>query len=127
MTIQRETISATSATGGAGTATTNATSTHVISGLLLEIYLAYLDSPPSTSDVTIVEATNSPARTLLTVTNANTDGWFAVRGATVDATGTAITGGSTPVAVSDYVKVTIAQANNADGVTATIVWDDLKD
>ncbi len=126
MAIRRTTITATGATGGAGTATANATSSVVIEGHIRGVHLAYLDSPPAgTTDVTIAEKNNSPAMPILTVSNAATDGWFYPMAQAKNQAGTDITGMGELIAVADYVIVTIAQANNADGVTATIVWDDM--
>jgi len=129
--IRRSSVSATGATGGAGTATVNASTTEFIRGIVLDVYLAYLDSPPSTTDITVAEQNNSPGVTVLTVSNANTDGWFRPRKQVHNDSGTALTYDGTrtvnePLAVCDHLKVTIAQANNGDGVTATILWDDLK-
>lgn len=125
MAIRRETISATPAAGGAGVATVYAVSNHVIEGIIKAVHLAYLDSPPGTTDVTIAEANTSPAMPILTVSNAAADGWFYPMAQADNQAGADITNQGAPIAVADYVKVTIAQANNGDGVTATIVWDDL--
>lgn len=125
MAIRRETITATPAAGGAGVATIYATSTHVIHGVIRAVYLAYLDTPPGTTDVTVAEANNSPAMPILTVSDAATSGWFYPMAQADNQAGADITNQGAPIVVADYVKVTIAQANNGDGVTATIVWDDL--
>jgi hypothetical protein len=125
MTIRRTTITVTGAAGGAGVATANTTSSVIIAGEIMAVYLQYTDSPPAgTTDVTIAEATTSPAMSILTVTNAATDGWFFPMAQAVNQSNTAITGMGQEIAVNDYIKVTIAQANNSDGVVATIVWDD---
>lgn len=124
MAIQKITISATGATGGAGTATATATSTRVVNGHIVAVYVEYLDSPPATTDVTIEEGTAVPAVPILTITNAATSGWFYPRAAAVNTGNTAITNSFALIAVSDYIKVTIAQANNADGINVTIVYDD---
>lgn len=126
MAIRRETISATGATGGAGVATASAVSTHPISGHICGVYLAYLDSPPAgTTDVTVA-GTTTPAVPILTVANAATDGWFYPMAQAKNQSGTDITGMGLPIAIEDYITVTIAQANNGDGVTATIIWDDCR-
>jgi hypothetical protein len=125
--IQRQTITVTDATGGAGVATANTVSTTPISGVIMAVYLEYTDSPPAaTADVTIAENTNSPAMSVLTVTNGDTDGWRFPMAQADNQAGTDITNQGAPIAVNDYLKVTIAQANNDDGVIATIVWDDLR-
>lgn len=125
MAIQRATISATGATGGAGVATVTGTSTRVINGHIIAVYVEYLDSPPAgTTDVTIQEATNSPAVLVLTIANAATSGWFYPRAAAVNTANTAITDSGALIGVSDYIEATIAQANDADGVNVTVVYDD---
>lgn len=124
--IRRETITVTGAAGGAGVATANTTSTVVINGIIRAIYLAYTGSPPAgTTDVTIVGA-SSPALAILTVSDAATDGWFYPMWQADDAAdGSDITNQGTPVVCDDRITVTIAQANNDDGVVATIVYEDL--
>ena len=121
--IKRTTVTVTGATGGAGVATANLDTSGVVDGYIIAIYLEYTGTPPATSDVTIAEANNDPAIPVLTLTNANTDGWFYPRAAAVDTSGSAITNSNESIAVSDYLNVLIAQANDADGVTATIVWE----
>lgn len=126
MAIRRARATVTGAAGGAGVATANALTNIPVDGEIIAVHLAYLDSPPNTTDVTIVEANNSPAQSVLTVTDANTSGWFHPLAAGVNQAGTAITNSGRPIKVSDTLRVTIAQANNGDGVTATIVFDDLR-
>lgn len=124
MAIRRLAISATGATGGAGTATATAVSSQVVKGYIRAVYLAYLDSPPVTTDVTVA-GTTAPAVPILTVANAATDGWFYPMAQADNQAGADITNQGMPIACDDSVTVTIAQANNSDGVTATILWDDL--
>jgi len=120
-------INSGAAAGGAGVATNNAVSSHSVKGFVEAVYIKYNGSPPNTTDVTIATQGTSarpPANTILTVSNANTDGWFYPRHTVHDETGTAITYNGTrevheKVPVDDYIKVTIAQANNDDTVD---VW-----
>lgn len=118
MALRRQSISVTGAAGGAGVATASARTSQPISGRVIAIHLTYVDSPPATTDVTVVEAVNVPALSVLTVTDANANGWFYPAWTNVGS-------GTSDVFVSDNLLVTIAQANNGDGVTAVIVWDDL--
>jgi hypothetical protein len=109
------------AAGGAGVATANQTGDNIITGKLLGFYVKYNDSPPATTDVTLATSGGvMPARTLLTITNAATAGFFPVRQPAVDLSNAAITNSQTlqPL-VRDKIKVTIAQANNDDNVD---VW-----
>jgi hypothetical protein len=123
MTLQNpETIIVTGATGGAGVATANTNSTNVINGTIERIYLEYTDSPPAgTTDVTIATIV-TPTVPILTITNAATDGWFYPMAQAQNQAGADITNQGKPIVINDRVKVTIAQANNDDGVTATIVY-----
>ena len=122
--IRRETITVSGLTGGAGVSTANTTSANILNGIVRAIYLEYTGSPPAgTTDVTIAGANNDPANAILTLTDAATDGWFYPMGAAVNNANAAITNQGAAVPVDDYVKVTIAQANDADGVIATILYE----
>jgi len=123
MAIRRETLTVSPTTGGAGVSTLNATTLHMVKGYIRAIHLDYLDSPPATTDVVVAGAT-APAITILTATDLTTDAWFYPMHQAVNNANTAITGMGTPIAIDDYVKVTISQANDGDGVTATILYDD---
>ena len=52
-----------------------------------------------------------------------TDGWFFPVAQSQDQTGTDIIGQGSPILIQDYISVTIAQANDADGVTVTLVFE----
>lgn len=122
MAIRRIQVSATGAAGGAASATATNKSTQVVNGIILAIHLAGIDSPPNTTDVTIAEATNSPAMPILTVTNFSADGWYQPLAQAEDTAGATFTGAGVGVPVCDHISVTIAQANNSDGMTATIYY-----
>jgi len=123
MGVRRIQISATGATGGSGTATATARSSHIVNGVVMAVYLAYLDSPPAgTTDVVIDEAHNNPPVTVLSVSNAATTGWFQPLAQAEDTAGASFSGQGMMVPVNDYLDVTISQANDGDGVTATIVY-----
>lgn len=115
------------AAGSAGSATANATTAVAVRGAVHAVYIEYLDSPPAgTTDVTIATAgIDHPAQTILSIANAATSGWWYPRAATHSTAGAAALyagGGSAVldrVAIADKVKVTIAQADAADGVN---VW-----
>jgi len=123
--INRYTISCTPAVGvtGTGDATKTVISTEKITGTVRDVYREYLDSPPAgTTDVTIVEAYNDPPQEILVVLNSATDGWAApMKQAVLNTSGAAITNQGSPVIVDDYISVTIAQANDDDGVIVTLV------
>jgi hypothetical protein len=104
--------------GADGSATGSATTPGVIAGKVLAVHVNYTNQP-STTDVTIATV-HAPVVTILTLTSANTDGWFYPRTAVHDATGGALTFDGTepiaePVPVCDQVKVTVAQGDGAGG------------
>jgi hypothetical protein len=119
-------------TGGAGVSTANATSTHVVTGKILSIILEYKGSPPGTTDVVVATSgSNHPAITLLTVTNAATDGMYLVRHKVVDEANVNISYEATNAkdiydspAITDSIKVTVSQANDGDSVVATLVVEE---
>jgi hypothetical protein len=122
--IERVTIEVTGADGGAGVATASADSSVLVEGTIRAIHLTYVGSPPAgTTDVVIAEANNDPAVAILTVTDAATDGWFYPMAQAENQAGADITNQGTPIVVNDYISVTIAQANDDDGVTAVIVYE----
>lgn len=115
------------AAGVNGSATANDTSPIIIRGKIHSLYVLYGDSPPATTDVTIATVGTSPdppALTILTLTDANTSGWFMPRHGVCSNAGVALTYDGTrviaePPAIADKVKITIAQANASDYV---YVW-----
>ena len=114
--------------GGSGASTSNNTSSHVVVGQICSIGVTYNGSPPASTDVVIATAgNNGPALTLLTLTNANSDGWFHIRLKVDDESGADITyDGSNEVyekvCVADNIKVTVSQANDDDSVDVVIVY-----
>lgn len=122
-------INSGAAVGSAGSATANASSTKLISGAVLGVYVKYNDSPPATTDVTIKTVGTSPAApslTFLTLTDANTSGYFYPRVQVHDTAGAALTYDGTraqviPPIIHDLVNITIAQANAADSVDVWLI------
>lgn len=119
------------AAGNNGAATANADTGVVISGRVVAIGVAYLDSPPaaSTDVVVATKGANGPAQTLLTLTNAATDGWFYPRVGTVSTAGAAMlyAGGGAAVgdflAIHDVVNVKIDGANAGDSVNVWLLME----
>lgn len=108
--------------GGAGISTNNATGTIAITGKLLGFYIRFNDSPPAATADTTIELTGGvmPTRTVLTITNGATSGFYAVRQGAVSTANAAITDSNVNIPlVRDLVKVTLAQANDNDSVD---VW-----
>lgn len=122
--IARRTIAVTAATGGAGVATANTTTDEKINGEIYAVYLLYVGSPPAgTTDVTIATVA-APTVPLLTVTNAATDAWFYPMAQAQTNAAASITNQGRAYVIDDQIKVTIAGANDADGVTATVLYRD---
>ncbi len=123
MAIYTEIITVTTA-GVAGSASGNNTSRKPINGKLVAFYVDYV-SQPATCDVTITTP-NAPIKTLLTITDTNTDGWFYPRyiihsEAAVALTGTA--GGDRSMhPLDDYVKVAVAQGD-AGSVIVYVLYE----
>ena len=110
--------------GGAGVATNNATTTTQVVGCIAGIYVRYNDSCPGTTDVVISTVGASPAipsQTLLTLTDNATAGLFLPRVTPQDAAGADLVALTIlePITISDFVKVTMAQADDACSVD---VW-----
>ena len=126
-------IASGSSTGGAGVSTANADSTIPINGKVLGIYIEYIGSPPAgTTDVTVKTVGTSPrapSLTLLTITDAATDGYFWIRHKTHDEAAALVTWDGTnevyePVYIDDLVNVAIAQANDADSINVWIILEE---
>lgn len=112
--------------GGAGVSTNNATGTSPITGELLGFYLRFNGSPPAGTTDTVIQLTGGvlPTRTVLTITNGATDGFYPVRQGAVSVANAAITDSNIEIpCVRDYVKVTISQADDGDSVDVWAVVD----
>ena len=113
------------ATGAAGSATATAYSPH-LAGQILAVHIAYHDTPPATTDLTLTGEADPASENILTLANANTDTKIYPRRPIQTNDGTAITYDGTrpvcaPYAAHGRLKATIAQANAGDSVTVT-VW-----
>lgn len=114
-------ITTPAAAGGAGAAAATVVTPTKVSGLVLGIAIQYNDAPPATTDVGIKtksDAGKLPNIPLLTLSNANTDGYFVPKAGEYTAAG-ASTGGYAYFAIDDYVQIDLAQANDGDTVS---VW-----
>jgi len=115
-------INSGAAVGADGAATITAYSTTEIHGLIYAVYVKYNGDKPATTDVTISTKGTSPkipSVSILTLTDANTDGLFLPRVATHSVLGVANTLVETHIPISDYLKIVVAQANTDDTVD---VW-----
>lgn len=105
---------------GAGTSS-NADSNHPVSGFVYAVYVKYNHSPGAGTDVVVKTSTGTapPSVTILSLTNANTDGWFYPREEAHTTTGAALTFDSaqpvpTLIGVDDVLNVSIAGAAGAE-------------
>lgn len=121
--IRRTQVTVTAA-GSAGAAVGSGETPHVVDGIVRAVHLNYSASMAATSDVTIVEANESPAIQVLTVSNNATDGWYAPMAQAVNQSGAAITNQGAAIVARDSLTVSVAQANDGDSVVVTVVWDD---
>jgi hypothetical protein len=106
--------------GAAGSASGSAVSDYPLYGKVVAVHVDYTDQP-NTADVTITAGV--PAQTLLTVTNANTDGWFYPRVQTDTDAGAAISGGYDLAGIAGYVTVSVAQGD-AGSVACTLLIEE---
>jgi hypothetical protein len=115
--IKTEKVTVTT-TGVDGSAEGTADTRRPLCGELVAVYVDYI-TQPATTDVTIATK-NAPVKTLLTLTSANTDGWFYPRYVVHGETGTALTGTAggdrTRHPIDDYVTVTVAQGDDPGSV-----------
>jgi len=116
-------ISSGVAVGSNGVATATGISNEPITGLVLDVYLKYLDSPPAGTTVATVRtkgtSPRTPTRNIMVRTNSATDGAYPPKEAVYDAAGAAISGQYMTPTIDDLVEVVIAGANAGDSVQ---VW-----
>jgi hypothetical protein len=73
----------------------------------------------------VIATKTAPIRTVLTLTNANTDGWFYPRVLLADTAGAALTAVYDTMPVNDHITVTVAQGDAiTNGVVVTILVDE---
>jgi hypothetical protein len=98
------------ASGVDGSATASGVTDHIVSGMVAAVHIAR--GAAATTDVTIKENNEDPAVPVLTAADVAAAAWHYP----VD------TDSGLHVYVADYLEVTVAQANNDDEITVTIVW-----
>jgi len=102
-------------TTGADASALGSGTSPMVRGKLHAVFLDYHASCPATADVTVSMA-EAPSKTLLTVTDSATDGWYFPRNAVHSTAGAALTyDGTRPVAeafpITGRLTVAIAGAN----------------
>lgn len=113
------------AAGASGSATASGYSP-VIAGKIHAVYVAYVDSPPNTTDFTLVGESDPGSESIITLSNAATDIKIYPRRLVETNDGTDITYDATHKVYDYYVvngrlKATIDQANAGDSCNVT-VW-----
>jgi hypothetical protein len=111
-------------TGGAGTSTATVTTTHMVRGMIMGVYVKYNDSPPAGTTVVALKTTGTasdapPTMPILTLTNAATSGWFRPRVQEHTVAGAEITDSYDWPVVYDTLTLTVSGANDGDSVD---VW-----
>jgi len=115
-------INSGAAVGADGAATVTAYSTTEIHGLIYALYVKYNGDSPATTDVTISTKGTSPkvpSISILTLTDANTDGLFLPRINAHSILGVEDSSADKHIPISDYLKILVAGANTDDTVD---VW-----
>lgn len=106
-------------TGGAGVSTATSP-TKQVAGRVVAIGVTYTDSPPATTDVTVrTKGKHGPVQTVLSLANANTDGWFYPQIETQTYDGNPAFW--SPYAIDDELEVVVAQANDGDSVQVVVL------
>lgn len=99
-----------------------------VNGKVLGVYLEFdADCDPNTD--TVVATVHAPIKTILTVDNSATDAWYYPRAAVHDVAGAAATFDGTraivePIAVRDYIKVSVHDADITHPIRAYIVVEE---
>lgn len=98
-----------------------------LNGCIKAIYVAYAVTPNAATDVTIATV-KSPVKTILTLTNNATSGWFYPRAIAQDDAGATITFDGTnevytDIPISDTVQVTVAQGDSDQTVDVWILLE----
>ena len=123
--IDRVQFSTGATSGGAGASTATAYSPHV-SGKVLAVHVAYVDSPPATTDFTLSDADDPASESIVSLANQATDIKVYPRRVTEKNDGADIlyTAGEEvyePYIVHGRLKAVIAQANAGNSCSVT-VW-----
>jgi hypothetical protein len=115
-----------SSTGGAGVSTANADTPQVLSGLVVGVYIRYNGAPPAGTTDAIIATTggSAPAVTILTLTNAATDGWFYPRINIHNTSGSSQAAVWDYIPIDDLVNVKIQGANDADSIDCWLMLED---
>ena len=120
MVIKKHTLKVTT-TGSAGSASGSGHLSLPISRLVA-VHLNYDSAAPGgTTDVTITAPGNPASRTLLTVSNNATDGWYFPKEQDMGNTGSLITGSYSDPLIHDSLDMAVAQSDAlTDAVVATV-------
>lgn len=102
--------------------------TEPICGKILAVHLDFSSGQAATTDTTIT-TTKAPVRTIHVETDSATDVWRQPRIPVHDTAETALTyDGTRPIVdtipIADIVKVAVAQADNNETVTVTILYEE---
>lgn len=122
MVIEKHTLKVTT-TGSAGTATGESSLALPI-GRLVGLYLNFHASAPSTTDTIISSPGNPASKTILTLTNINTDAWYFPKEQDDNDVGAAVSGSYSDPLIHSNLLIALAQADAlTDALEATIYLD----
>jgi len=112
-----------------GTATGNETITSArpLNGIVRGVYIDYQVTPNAATDV-VLATTNAPAKTVLTVTNNATDGWYYPHAIMQDDAAADVTYDGTneiyvPIAINDYLSITTTGADSDQETTVYVLLE----
>lgn len=112
-------------TGSAGSAIGLLTTSRPLNGRLQGVYIDYV-TQPATCDVTIKTTGNAaPSQTLLTLTNANSDGWFYPRPLLCNTSGVSLITTNEEFVIDDYIQVDVAQGDAGSVVVTLLIEKDM--
>lgn len=119
-------VVATAGTDGSATGSGRTEFAHA--GRLLAVHLDYSAGQPGTTDVTIKEK-ETPQQTMLNIANNNTDGWYYPRVVVHDVAGADVTYDGTNeiyelFPFAGVLEISVAEADDAETVEVTIIWED---
>lgn len=126
--IRRVKIPTITTAGADGSATGTGQTPAPVVGRVLAVHIDYSAGQEATTDVTIATV-ETPTVTVFAKADSDTDTWYYPRTKIQDDAGADVTYDGTnevyeAVAVADYLKATIAQADNGETVNITIVYEE---
>ena len=121
--IRTLTLTTPATTGGAGASTASVQSISPVSGVVYSVYLEFSGSPPAGTTTTTLRIKASPQATILSYAGATSQWFHVLHPASQSTDGAAFADLGQLIAADGYLLLTIAGANDADSVVATIIYE----